>query len=61
MSRDEARDLVESVEDLTTLISDASPEDKAALYKELGIELTYQPDGRLLVEARRAQMQVRTG
>jgi site-specific DNA recombinase len=61
ISRDEARDLVESVEDLTTLISDASPEDKAALYKELGIELTYQPDGRLLVEARPRRLSVRVG
>jgi hypothetical protein len=53
--------LVESVEDVTRVITGASPADKAALYKKLGIELTYQPDGRLLVQARPRRLSVRVG
>ena len=58
LSRGDAEALVASVEDLTRVIADASPQDKAALYKELGIELTYQPDGRILVEARPRRLSV---
>ena len=61
INRDEARALVESFEDLTRVITGASPADKAALYKELGIELTYQPDGRLLVQARPRRLSVCVG
>ena len=50
--------MVESIDDMTDVIANASPTDKAALYKELGIELIYQPDGRLLVEARPRRLSV---
>jgi hypothetical protein len=43
---------VEAVDDVSQAIADARPADKAILYRELKIELTYHPDGRVLVEAR---------
>ena len=61
ITRNEARALVEAVDDLTRAIADASPADKAILYRELGIELTYHPDGRVLVEARPAWANERVG
>ena len=61
ITRNEARALVEAVDDVTRAIADASPADKATLYRELGIELTYHPDGRVLVEARPAWANERVG
>ncbi len=61
LSRDEARELVESFEDINRVIAEADPADKAALYKELGIDLTYEPDGRILVEARPRRLSVCVG
>ncbi len=53
--------MVESIDNITDVIANASLTDKAELYKELGIELTYQPDGRLLVEARPRRLSVCVG
>lgn len=61
IARNEARTLVAAVDDLTRAIADASRADKATLYRELGIELTYHPDGRILVEARPAWANERVG
>ena len=61
LSRDEARELVESFEYVNRVIADADPADKAALYKELGIDLTYEPNGRILVEARPRRLSVCVG
>ena len=61
LNRNEARELVESFEDINRVIADADPADKAALYKELGIDLTYGPDGRILVEARPRRLSVCVG
>ena len=61
ITREEARSIVEGVEDLTRATAEASPKDKAALYRELGIKLTYHPEGRVLVEARPAWANERVG
>lgn len=46
------RALVAGVRDIVTALSAAAPTDKAAIYAELGVSLTYHPGGQVLVEAR---------
>ena len=36
--------------DIVSTLADADPEDKAELYRELGVNLTYCPDGRVNVQ-----------
>ena len=61
LTRDDARELIESFEDISRVIAEADPADKAALYKELGIDLTYEPDWRILVEAKPRRLSVCVG
>ena len=44
--------LVASLRDITATLADADPADKAAVYEEMGIDVTYNQDGRILVESR---------
>lgn len=53
--------LVASLKDIVATLADADPTDKAAVYRELGIHLTYNHDGRVLVEARPRVVNVRVG
>lgn len=53
--------LVASLKDIVATLADADPSDKAAVYRELGISLTYNNDGRVLVEARPRVVNVRVG
>lgn len=46
---------------MVAVLRDADPADKAAVYADLGISLTYHPDGRVLVESRPPCSQVRVG
>ncbi|MBI0382084.1 hypothetical protein JBE27_38925 [Streptomyces albiflaviniger] len=41
MSRDEIARLVRSISDLAAVIQRAEPEDKAEIYRRLGLRLTY--------------------
>ncbi|AGP54085.1 hypothetical protein M271_12445 [Streptomyces rapamycinicus NRRL 5491] len=41
MSRDEIARLVRSIKDLATVVRQAEPEDKAEIYRQLGLRLTY--------------------
>ena len=43
------------------MLADAEPADKAELYDQLGISLTYHPDGTVTVESRPRGVQVRVG
>ncbi|MFF4951241.1 recombinase family protein [Streptomyces chattanoogensis] len=43
MTRDEIARLVRSISDLTTVIRQADPQDKAEIYRRLGLQLTYTP------------------
>jgi site-specific DNA recombinase len=53
--------LVASLQDMLGVLRRANPADKAAVYAGLGISLTYQPDGRVLVESRPPCTQERVG
>ncbi len=43
MSRGQIRGIVEAFADLRTVLMGAEPEDKAEVYKQLGLRLTYEP------------------
>ncbi|GII70897.1 hypothetical protein Sme01_33730 [Sphaerisporangium melleum] len=43
--------MIEEVGDLVRLVSEAGPDDKAELYTQLGLKLTYYPE-KQYVEAR---------
>ncbi|MEV2238096.1 hypothetical protein [Micromonospora sp. NPDC049891] len=40
---DELRHIVETLGNITTVLRDADPTDKALIYRELGLRLTYRP------------------
>ncbi|MGW3610661.1 hypothetical protein ACWD6N_12335, partial [Micromonospora sp. NPDC005163] len=44
MSRTEIKDLVQALGDIATVLRDADPTDKAEVYQQLGLRLTYQPE-----------------
>ena len=48
MSRDDIAGIVATLGDLVKVIREAEPADKADLYGQLGLSLTYQPSGRLV-------------
>lgn len=52
LTKEDIKALVESLRDITATLAEADPADKAAVYAEMGIEVTYQADGRVLVESR---------
>jgi site-specific DNA recombinase len=45
MSRDEIASIVNGLADLLAALRDAEPTDKAEIYSQLGLRLTYEPDG----------------
>jgi site-specific DNA recombinase len=49
MSRDEIADLVRSLGDIFATVRAAHPEDKAEIYRQLGVGLTYQPDEQIVI------------
>jgi hypothetical protein len=48
MSEEELRLLVQCLGDMTQVLAEAEPRDKAQVYSELGISVTYDPDQRLV-------------
>ena len=44
MSRTEIANLVQALGDIVTVLRDADPADKAEVYRQLGLRLTYQPE-----------------
>ncbi|MEU4383357.1 hypothetical protein [Micromonospora echinofusca] len=46
MSPDEIHRLVETLRNITIVLRDADPADKARVYRELGLTLTYRPTAR---------------
>ncbi|MEU7779127.1 hypothetical protein [Micromonospora parva] len=44
MTRAEITALVTALGDITTVLRDADPADKAELYRQLGLRLNYQPE-----------------
>ncbi len=41
-----------SLQDITAALAAADPADKAKIYAEMGIDITYHQDGRVVVESR---------
>lgn len=48
MSQEEMRALVDALGNIRTVITDAEPADKAEVYRQLGLRLTYQPGRRTM-------------
>jgi len=48
MTKEEIRSLVEALGHIRAVLTDAEPEDKAEVYRQLGLHLTYQPAQRLV-------------
>lgn len=61
LTSEQVKALVRHLRDVVAVLADADPADKAVLYRELGIELTYHADGRVRVEALPRGTQVRVG
>lgn len=61
LTTDQVKILVRHLRDIVSVLADAAPSDKAELYRELGIELTYHADGRARVEALPRGTQGRVG
>ncbi len=52
LTKEEVRALVAALGDMVAALQQADPVDKAQAYRELGINLTYSPDGTVRVEAK---------
>jgi site-specific DNA recombinase len=62
LTRDQIASLVEHMAHLTTVLHQADPRDRAEVYNQLGLKLTYQNDKRLiLVETRPDQACIKLG
>jgi hypothetical protein len=48
MTRDQINAVVTALGDLTTVLKEADPMDKAEIYQQLGLTLTYQPANKLV-------------
>jgi site-specific DNA recombinase len=48
MTTDEINTLVEAMAGIATILRQADPSDKAEVYRQLGIKLTYKPGLRLI-------------
>ncbi len=51
LTKNEVRALVGRLKDITEVLAGADPEDKRAVYAQLGVNLTYHPDGTVLAKA----------
>lgn len=61
LTKTQVRAPVEALRDIVAVLADADVEDKSALYTELGVSLTYHPDGRVQAETRPRGVEVRVG
>jgi DNA invertase Pin-like site-specific DNA recombinase len=61
LTTDQVRALVQALKNIVEVLNEADVVDKADLYEQLGIELTYHPDGRVAVETRPRRLEVRVG
>ncbi len=51
LTKAEIKTLVRQLIDIVAVLADADPEDRQAIYAELGVSLTFHPDGRTRVGA----------
>lgn len=61
LTKAEIKALVRQLKDIVAVLADADPADKHAVYDELGVNLTYHPDGRVHVGAGARVLGVRVG
>jgi site-specific DNA recombinase len=61
LTRAEIKTLVRQLKDIVAVLADADPEDKRAIYEELGVNFTYHADGRVHVGAGSCVLRVRVG
>jgi hypothetical protein len=61
LAKSEIKALVHELKDIVAVLADADPEDKRAIYDELGVNLTYHADGRVRVGAGGRVLGVRVG
>ncbi len=61
MTADQVKALVKALRDIVDVLADAEPADKSELYDQLGISLSYDPDGTVSVQAHPRGVQVRVG
>jgi hypothetical protein len=61
LTKRQVRALVEALRDIVSLLAQADEDDRNELYQQLGVSLTYHPDGRVLVEALPRGVMVRVG
>ncbi len=61
LTASQVRALVDSLREIVSVLADADPHDKAELYNELGVNLTYHPEGRVTVEMKPRGVTVRVG
>jgi hypothetical protein len=52
LTAEDIKALVASLQDITASLAAADPADKARVYAEMGIDITYHQDGRVVVESR---------
>lgn len=61
LTSEQVKALVKALKDIVAVLADAEAEDKAEVYDQLGISLTYDPDGTVTVESRPRGVTVRVG
>jgi hypothetical protein len=61
LTKAEIKALVRQLKDVVAVLANADPIDKRAIYDELGVNLTYHPDGRVHVGAGARVLGVRVG
>ena len=61
LTSSQVRALVDALRDIVTVLAEADPQDKADLYEELGVNLTYHPEGRVSVAMHPRGVNVRVG
>ena len=61
LTSSQVRALVDALRDIVTVLAEADPQDKADLYGELGVNLTYHPEGRVSVAMHPRGVNVRVG
>jgi site-specific DNA recombinase len=61
LTKAEIKALVRQLKNIVAVLADADPADKRAIYEELGVNLTYHPEGRVHVGAGGRVLGVRVG
>lgn len=61
LTSEQVKALVKALKDIVEVLADAEPADKAELYDQLGLSLSYEPDGTVAVESRPRGVQVCVG